>query len=65
MGNEEKTASYNLGSRLKTPIVPIWLVISSEHSGVLFGDDKGLLRDYQAENRSRHLATVHLFLFFT
>ena len=52
MGNEEKTASLNLGSRLKTPIVPIWIVIASEQSGVLFGDDKELLRDYQGENRS-------------
>lgn len=52
MGTEEKTTVLNVGSRLKTPIVPIWVVIASEQSGVLFGDDKGLLRDYQAENRS-------------
>ena len=52
MGSEEKTAALNIGSRLKTPIVPIWIVIASEQSGVLFGDDKGLLRDYQVENRS-------------
>jgi len=51
MGSEEKTLPLNLGSRLKTPIVPVWLVICSEQSGVLFSDDKGLLRDYQAENR--------------
>lgn len=52
MGNEAKTASYNVGSRFKTPTVPIWIVIASEQSGVLFGEDKGLLRDHQAENRS-------------
>ena len=51
MGAEDKTGLLNIGSRLKTPIVPVWLVICSEHSGVLFSDDKGLLRDYQAENR--------------
>lgn len=51
MGNEEKTAAMNLGSRLKTPTVPIWLVICGEQSGVVFAEDKGLLRDYQAENR--------------
>lgn len=54
MGNEEKTSAYNVGSRLKTPTVPIWLAIASEQSGVLFSDDKGLLRDYQAENRFDH-----------
>ena len=54
MDNEEKTASLNLGSRLKTPIVPIWIVVASEHSGVLFGDDKQLLRDYHGENKYEH-----------
>lgn len=51
MGNEAKTAAYNVGSRFKTPTVPIWVVVASENSGVLFGEDKGLLRDHQAENR--------------
>lgn len=51
MGNEAKTAAYNLGSRYKTPVVPIWVVVASDLSGVLFGEDKGLLRDHQAENR--------------
>lgn len=51
MGSDEKTAALNVGSRLKTPIAPIWLVISGEQSGVLFSEDKGLLRDYQVENK--------------
>ncbi|XP_046453708.1 inactive ubiquitin carboxyl-terminal hydrolase MINDY-4B-like [Daphnia pulex] len=62
MGNEAKTAAYNVGSRFKTPTVPIWVVVASENSGVLFGEDKGLLRDHQAENRFQlhyHTSTFH------
>lgn len=51
MKTEEKTASYNLGSRLKTPLFPIWLVVASEHSGVLFSKDRDLLRNYRSELR--------------
>ncbi|XP_057379239.1 inactive ubiquitin carboxyl-terminal hydrolase MINDY-4B-like [Daphnia carinata] len=62
MGNEAKTSTYNVGSRLKTPTVPIWIVIASEQSGVLFGEDKVILRDHQAENRFQlyyHTSTFH------
>lgn len=56
MRTEEKTVSYKLGSRLKTPLYPIWLVVASDHralySGVLFSDDRNLLRDYRSEFRS-------------
>lgn len=58
LGNDDKTATLNPGSRLKTPIVPIWLIISGEQSGVLFGEDKGLLRDYQAENRFKFTRSI-------
>jgi hypothetical protein len=51
MRTEEKTAAYKLGSRLKTPIYPIWLIVASEQSGVLFSDDRDLLRDYRSEIR--------------
>ncbi|XP_057380338.1 inactive ubiquitin carboxyl-terminal hydrolase MINDY-4B-like [Daphnia carinata] len=51
MRTEEKTAAYKLGSRLKTPVYPIWLIIASEQSGVLFSDDRDLLRDYRSEIR--------------
>lgn len=51
MRNEEKTAAFNLGSRLKTPLFPIWLIIASDQSGVLFSDDRDLLRDYRSEIR--------------
>lgn len=51
MRTEEKTNEYNLGSRLKTPLYPIWVTICSDHSGVLFSDDRELLRDYRSEIR--------------
>ena len=51
MRTEEKTTAYKLGSRLKTPIYPIWLIVASEQSGVLFSDDRDLLRDYRSEIR--------------
>lgn len=51
MRNEEKTATYKLGSRLKTPLYPIWVVITSDQSGVLFSSDRNLLRDYRSEIR--------------
>ncbi|KAI9555731.1 hypothetical protein GHT06_018246 [Daphnia sinensis] len=49
MGNEEKTQATNLGSRLKTPIFPIWLVICCDQSGLLFCLDRALMRDYRNE----------------
>ena len=51
MRTEEKTATYSLGSRLKTPVFPVWLVVASEQCGVLFSDDRELLRDYRSEIR--------------
>jgi hypothetical protein len=51
MRTEEKTKHYSLGSRLKTPIFPVWLVVASEQCGVLFSDDRELLRDYRSEIR--------------
>jgi hypothetical protein len=61
MRNEEKTASYKLGSRLKTPIYPIWLIVASEQSGVLFSDDRDLLRDYRSEIRwgKKYFKRIH------
>lgn len=51
MRSEEKTAKYRLGSRLKTPLYPIWLVITADQSAVLFSNDRDLLRDYRSEIR--------------
>ena len=62
MRNEEKTATYKLGSRLKTPLYPIWVVITSDQSGVLFSSDRNLLRDYRSEIR---LIEKNKFVFIT
>ncbi|XP_063593359.1 inactive ubiquitin carboxyl-terminal hydrolase MINDY-4B-like [Penaeus indicus] len=40
-----------VGSRLKTPTLPIWVVRSDDSYGVLFNPNRELLRDYHAENR--------------
>ena len=39
-----------LGSRLKTPVYPIWVCIATDNTGVLFSTDRELMRDYRAEN---------------
>jgi hypothetical protein len=61
MRTEEKTKHYSLGSRLKTPIFPVWLVVASEQCGVLFSDDRELLRDYRSEIRFQLLDFLKLF----
>ncbi|XP_064112362.1 inactive ubiquitin carboxyl-terminal hydrolase MINDY-4B-like [Macrobrachium nipponense] len=40
-----------VGSRLKTPSMPVWVVRSGEFYGVLFNPNRDLTRDYHAENR--------------
>lgn len=61
MENQYQTASLRLGSRLRTPIFPIWLVIANDQSGVLFSANRSLLNDYQMENRFRlrYLTSSH------
>ena len=51
MGSDEKTAAFNIGSRLKTPVYPIWICVASDNTGVLFSVDRELMRDYRAENK--------------
>ena len=48
----EKMAEMNLGSRYKTPILPIWVTCINNHWGVLFNPNKHLMKSYSAENRS-------------
>ena len=48
---EEKTMDSNLGSRLKTPVLPIWVTCINEQWGVLFNPNKDLMKSYSAENR--------------
>ena len=45
----------NLGSRLKTPILPIWVTWCNKHWGVLFNPNRDLMKSYQAENRYKRV----------
>ncbi|KAK3850658.1 hypothetical protein Pcinc_042648 [Petrolisthes cinctipes] len=40
-----------VGSRLKTPTLPIWVTRCNDSYGVLFNPNRDLIRDYHAENR--------------
>jgi len=40
-----------LGSRMKTPILPIWVTYIKGKWGVLFNPNKDLMKSYSAENR--------------
>ena len=46
------TASFNIGARLKTPVLPLWLTRCNETIGVLFNPNKELLKTHDAEKRS-------------
>lgn len=49
--DEEETAAFNLGSRLKTPVLPIWVTRCNGSIGILFNPNRELMRSYHAENR--------------
>ena len=49
--NEELTEKWNLGSRLKTPALPMWVTMVNGNYGVLFNPNRELMRSYHAENR--------------
>lgn len=51
LGSDEKTEALNIGSRLKTPLYPIWVTIVGDNAGLLFSEDRALLRDYRNEYR--------------
>jgi len=46
-----KTAALNIGSRLKTPSLPIWVTKCNDQVGVLFNPNRELMRSHHAENR--------------
>ena len=46
-----RTAKWQLGSRLKTPTLPMWVTKVNGHYGVLFNPNRELMRSYHAENR--------------
>ena len=50
--NQKMTEDMNLGSRLKTPILPIWVTCVNGNWGILFNPNKDLMKSYAAENRS-------------
>lgn len=49
--NQKMTEDMNLGSRLKTPILPIWVTCVNGNWGILFNPNKDLMKSYAAENR--------------
>ncbi|XP_059082363.1 inactive ubiquitin carboxyl-terminal hydrolase MINDY-4B-like isoform X4 [Tigriopus californicus] len=49
--DEETTNRFHLGSRLKTPTLPIWITRCNGQFGVLFNPNRELMRSYHAENR--------------
>jgi len=58
MDNEHETTLLRLGSRLKTPLSPIWLVVAGIHTGVLFSTEQSLLNNHHSENR---YSIIHFF----
>ncbi|XP_042221215.1 inactive ubiquitin carboxyl-terminal hydrolase MINDY-4B-like [Homarus americanus] len=48
---EEGCDQIKIGSRMKTPTLPIWISRCNDSYGLLFNPNKDLLRDYHAENR--------------
>ena len=51
--DEEETAKLNMGSRYKTPNLPLWVSCVNGNWGVLFSPNKDLLK---SENRLRVIA---------
>ncbi|XP_047490962.1 inactive ubiquitin carboxyl-terminal hydrolase MINDY-4B-like [Penaeus chinensis] len=48
---EEEGGEVPVGSRLKTPSLPVWVTRCNDHYGILFNPNRELTRDYHAENR--------------
>ena len=49
--NEYLTNKLGLGSRMKTPVLPIWVTCINDNWGVLFNPNRDLMKNYSAENR--------------
>jgi len=49
--NEYLTNKLGLGSRMKTPVLPIWITCVNDNWGVLFNPNRDLMKNYSAENR--------------
>ena len=50
--------AINLGSRYRTPILPIWVTVLQDSWGVLFNPNKDLMKSYAAEDRWRQIITA-------
>ena len=48
----EETVKLGVGSRYKTPNLPVWVSCVNGSWGVLFNPNKDLLKSHSAENRS-------------
>ena len=53
--DNKKMEAINLGSRYRTPILPIWVTVLQDSWGVLFNPNKDLMKSYAAENRWKYL----------
>ena len=47
----ENSASFNIGARLKTPILPMWVTKCNDVIGILFNPNKELLKTHDAEKK--------------
>ena len=47
----EETEKLGVGSRFKTPNLPVWVSCVNGNWGVLFNPNKDLMKSYAAENR--------------
>ena len=54
----------NVGSRLKTPVLPIWVTCVNDNWGVLFNPNRDLMKSYSAENRSSCLKVHDMWIIF-
>jgi hypothetical protein len=50
-GDEDQTELLKLGSRFKTPVLPIWVTCINNNWGVLFNPREDLMKSHSAENR--------------
>ena len=49
--DKDQTELLKLGSRYKTPVLPIWVTCINNNWGVLFNPREDLMKSHSAENR--------------
>ena len=49
--NENVNKNLKVGSRLKTPSLPIWVTCVNDQWGVLFNPSLDILKSHRAQNR--------------